>query len=339
MKDVNRSRRQFVTALSAGALAGVAPRRPFAASMKRVAVLGTLDGGDSKARDRYLEEGFIKPLAELGWRDGVNLKVVLHVHPLQSDWAETAPPVIRAVASGKYDGAIVEGEFLTRRLRQEAPSLPIAAYLYDPVGQGFARTLAKPGGTVTGSHRGMKEVYLKQMDILRRLVPGTTRMGWISFKPMLETAWSPFASAAAESGITVKRVMIEHKGGEFPGLAADFEMLHREGYRCAHFMGGISLDVKAVGELALRHRMALSFWGAPQDFQQEGLLLQYRSTRDGVEARLCAAMAQILRGQHPGDIPFEGPTNYQLRLNLKTAARIGVKVPDDVLLMMDEVLR
>ena len=50
-------------------------------------------------------------------------------------------------------------------------------------------------------------------------------------------------------------------------------------------------------------------------------------------------MARILRGEHPRGIPFEGPTKYQMRLNLKTASRIGVKVPDDVLVMMDDVLR
>ena len=92
-------------------------------------------------------------------------------------------------------------------------------------------------------------------------------------------------------------------------------------------------------ELALRHRIALSYSGPPEDLQREGILLQFRSLREGVEAKIAASMAKILQGRHPRDIPFEGPTKYQLRLNLRTAARIGVKVPDDVLVMMDEVIR
>jgi putative ABC transport system substrate-binding protein len=310
--------------------------------MKRVAVLLLLDINpeeDAEVLKRYVDNLFMKPLAELGWREGVNIKVVTHVVPLQSDYDESVPRAVASIANGKYDGAFVEGEILTRRLHQAARGLPIVAYLFDPVGQGFAQTLAKPGGMITGAHRGVREVFLKQMDILRRIVPQTTRMGWISFPPQLELAWAAFDSAAKAAGLTVKQVLLKHEGGQFPALAGDFEAMRREGYRCAHFMGGIELDIKAVCALALRHRIAISFWGSPSELEREGLLIQYRSEREGVEARLCAAMARVLRGHHPRDIPFEGPTKYQLRINLKTAARIGVKVPDDVLVMMDEIIR
>jgi putative tryptophan/tyrosine transport system substrate-binding protein len=339
---VNRSRRQFVAALSAGALGGSAPRLSLAASMKRVAVLLFLEideGDDPKIADSEINSRFIKPFAEIGWRDGVNIKVVPHIVPLASNWDETVPKAVGAVVKGGFDGAIVEGEHLTRRLQQAAPALPIAAYLFDPVGQGFARSLSRPGGTVTGSHRGVREVFLKQIDTLRRLVPQTTCMGWISFRPQLADNWPAFAWAAGEVGIAVKQVLLEGSDPTFPRLAGDFETLRRGGCRCAHLMGGVPPAIKVAGALAIRHRIAMSFWGHPADLEREGMLLQYRPTRDGVEARLCAVMARILRGQHPRDIPFEGPTTYQLRINLKTAEKIGVKVPNDVLVMMDEVLR
>jgi putative ABC transport system substrate-binding protein len=212
-------------------------------------------------------------------------------------------------------------------------------HLFDPVGEGFAQSLARPGGNVTGTHRGVREIFFKQIDVLRRLVPGQTRMAWISFRPQLKERWSAFEWAARTAGMEVRQVILDPKGEDFPGLAGDFEALRRDGFRCGHFNGVFEPDLKAVSALALRHRIALSFWGSPEDLDRDGLLLQYRSVPDGVEKRHAAAMARILRGEHPRDIPFEGPTKYQLRLNLKTAAGIGVKVPEDVLLMMDEVLR
>ena len=340
------NRRRFLPALAGGLIGVRAFPALAAAPMKRVAYFAILDV-DEKTDPGNLKEVVdymvTKPLAEVGWREGVNLQLVPHVVPMRTNWAETLRKAAREVANGNYDGAIVEGENATRALQEAAPKLPIAAYLHDPVGNGFARSYAKPGGTVTGAHRGFREIFLKQMDILRRLVPGMTRMAWISWRPQIEVTWPAFEWAAREAGVTARQVFLDPRkagdGYEYPSLAADFEALRRDGYRCAWYQGVHDGDLKAVLPLALRHRIALSYGGPPEDLESEGLLLQYRGLRDGVQARLAASMARILRGDHPGNIPFEGPTRYSLRLNLKTAARLGVKVPDDVLVMMDEVLR
>lgn len=334
-------RRRFLAAAAASMFAaGVPGGLAAAAGMKKVALLNLLDveeGDLPKELLGYIDTHYVKPFAELGLRDGVNFKLVPHVIPMSTDWGVAIPKAAREVARGGYDGAITEGGGLTRALREAAPHLPIAAHLFDPVGEGFAQSLARPGGYVTGTHRGVREVYVKTIDILRRLVPGATRMAWISWRPQIEQRWAAFDWAARTAGMEVRQVIL--KAPDFADLAGDFEALRRDGYRCGHYDGGLDPDLKAVSALALRHRIALSFWGAPGDFDREGLLLQYQALRAGVEARLVAAMARILRGEHPRDIPFEGPTKYRMRLNLKTASRIGLKVPSDVLLMMDEVLR
>lgn len=108
----------------------------------------------------------------------------------------------------------------------------------------------------------------------------------------------------AHDGMEVRQVILKPKADDFPDLPGDFEALRCDGYRCGHYDGGLDPDLKAVSTLALRHRIALSFWGTQGDFDREGLLLQYQAPRDGVEARLVAAMARILRGEHPRDIPF-----------------------------------
>jgi putative ABC transport system substrate-binding protein len=288
----------------------------------------------------FIEGRFAKPLAQAGWRNGDNVTIVPHLVPMQSEWTVSVPKAVAEVVEGNYDGVFIEGEHLTRALQQAAPNLPIAAYLFDPVGQGFARTYAKPGGTVTGVHRASREVYIKQIDLLRRIVPGMSRMAWIGFTPQLEMGGHAFDWAAKEAGIAVRRVLLDGlKDGKFPRLAQDFRALRRDGYLGAQFNGALELDIKAVTEQALLHRIALSYTGSPQDLGREGLLLQYRSLRIGLDAKLALAMAKILGGQHPRDIPFEGPTGFSLRINLKTAERLGLKVPNDVQVMADEILR
>jgi putative ABC transport system substrate-binding protein len=336
-------RRRFLASAAASALAASVPRGLFAApEMKKVALLAMLDveeGLVPKDFLAYVDRAYVKPFAELGLRDGVNFELVAHVVPGRGDWDKSQPKAVREIARGRYDGAILDRGFVLHWLLKAAPNLPIVVHLFDPVGEGFAQSLARPGGNVTGTHRGVREIFFKQIDVLRRLVPGQTRMAWISFRPQLKERWSAFEWAARTAGMEVRQVILDPKGEDFPGLAGDFEALRRDGFRCGHFNGVFEPDLKAVSALALRHRIALSFWGSPEDLDRDGLLLQYRSVPDGVEKRHAAAMARILRGEHPRDIPFEGPTKYQLRLNLKTAAGIGVKVPEDVLLMMDEVLR
>jgi putative ABC transport system substrate-binding protein len=334
---------RLLGASGAGALGWGAPLRLFAQGrMKRVAILQILDleGETDESLEAYFKAEIVKPFAEAGLRHGVDVRLVMHSVPLRSDWERSIPSATAAVASGNYDGAIAEGELLTRRLQEAAPRLPIVAYLHDPVGGGFARSLARPGGNVTGVHRGAVEVNVKEIEVLRRLVPDTRGFAWISFQPQLEVTWPPFAEAAKIAGLPARQVLIDpSRMRSSPSLRRDFEALRRDGFLCAQFQAGIESTNNEVAELALQYRIALSFMGAPRDFARDGLLLQYRPLRGDIPRRMAAGMAKILRGEHPRSIPFEGPTTFKLRINLRTAARLGLKVPDDLRLMADELLQ
>ena len=112
--------------------------------MKRVAVLAFIDLEEVRENpgtlSRFLDAMSVKPFAAAGLREGVNIRLVPHVVPMRGNWDETVPKAVREIANGKYDGAVVEGGYLTRRLQEAAPDLPIAAYLYDPVGERFAKS-------------------------------------------------------------------------------------------------------------------------------------------------------------------------------------------------------
>jgi putative ABC transport system substrate-binding protein len=318
-------------ALSASSRISAAPRP------KRVAVLMFHDNEqgtvDAVAAQSYVDEEYAKPLGPLGWRNGENLKVVQHVLPLRSDWKATIPKAAREIAEGNYDAAYVSNEFLTRALHEAAPRLPIVAMaLDDPIGHGFARSYAKPGGMVTGIHRGAREVHLKQIEFLRRIVPGMSRIAWIGFRPQLQMHWSAFEWAAKEAAVSARQVFLDAENGRFPGLPADFAALRRDGYDCGQYSQGSDLDFKAVTELALRYRIALAYNGDVQTFQREGPLLLYRAIF-GPSTNIETFMSKILHGEAPGNIPFQGPSEFRLHINLKTADRLGLRIPDDLRMM------
>ena len=332
---MRKSRRALVASLSAAALGAAFPRQLAAQRVKRVAyvvqLLGKFEGDDPFGGD------FARNYAREHLRD-TSVQVVPHVVPIRGDYAAANDRGAREVADGKYDGAIVSNEDLARALAKAAPSLPIAASMWDPVSAGFAKTYARPGGKVTGAHSGAREVAIKQIEILRRIVPRASRVAWISYEPQFAVAWPAFEWAAKEAGVTARPVFIDYLVPGRPGVVQGFEALQRDGFECAHYHLGHAVDNGLIAELALKHRIALSVH-TTASLNHDGLLFHYFSTRDHVHRALASAMAKILRGEPPGDIPFEGPTTYRMRLNMKTAVRLGLTIPADVELLAFHILR
>jgi len=341
-------RRRFLHALAAGASGFALPASLVAQPRtKRVAVfvmyLGPDEGSKEamKGTDGPLHAAWASLFANEGFRDGLDVKIVIHVARGRSNWEETLPKAAGEVARGNYDVVFVSNENLLRHLQKAAPDLPIVTNLDDPVRAGFARSLSEPGGNVTGTHGGVVEVNLKQIELLRRILPGeVSKIAWISFKPQLEVTWPAFAEAAKRAKVSVRQVLIDSSEfPTFPTLRRDFAALGREGCVGAQYGGAVDEDIATVAALALQHRIAVAYVGQDSDIKIEGLLFQYRAMAKGFRERHVAAMAKILRGQKPGTIPFEGPNEYVLRINMRTAERIGVKIPSDVQLMANELLR
>jgi putative ABC transport system substrate-binding protein len=321
------------------AIAGPWPRAVFAAPMKRVGIIGVRGGGTYTT----WKQEFPKEFASLGWIEGRNLELLWYDvftangEPTNSDLREAGRRRAAEMAAAGLDCMVVNGEPQARMLQGASIAIPIVADVPDPVRSGFARTLAHPGGNMTGLHDGREEIALKTAEMLRRLVPATSCMTWIGPENFQRTS-ADLESAARALGLRFRSITF---GGDSPAdianLRAQMAALRKDGCITGEGVPFSQGLIDAMAATALENRLALA--SGPK---KEGFLLRYTSQRTPEQEsakRIPVIVSRILRGEKPGEIPFEGPTRYQLMINLRTAARLGINVPRDVLVLANEVVR
>jgi putative ABC transport system substrate-binding protein len=332
--------RRTLLALAGSALLGL-PRVATAAPVKRVGIIGIKRGGVFE----YWKKDFPKEFATLGWTDGRNLELVwFDVAGDDSKGAfnttlarERGIKRAEEMAAAGLDCLVANGEPHARMLFNATKTVPIVADVPDPVGNGFVRNLAHPGGNMTGLHGGQEEIAVKTVELLHRLMPASTCMAWIGLENFAPSAVS-YENAARRVGLGYRTILIKSESVDLRELRAQMLALRRQGCQMAMALPLTQETADVVTEFALEHRMALSSFQA----RKTGFLLHYAARRTGEQEnsrRIPYMVARILRGERPGDIPWEGPNRYELAINLKTAQRLGITVPADVLILADEIVR
>ena len=327
--------------LAAGAALAAASRVSFAAAMKRVGVIGVDEGG---TYNRWKDE-FPKAFSDLGWVEGKNLELAWFDVPWRGPQGEHSGRELMELgrkraaerAAARLDCMVANGEPHARMLHEVSRTVPIVVVVPDPIASGFVTNLARPGGNMTGLHNGDEVTALKAAELLRRLVPATGCIAWIGSENFRPSAVH-LENAARSLGLRFRAVTV--KGWDPASLAAmrrEMALLRGEGCVTAHGLPMTEEMTEAMTRSALEHRLAMA--GMPR---QDGFLLAYSARRQGADdstRRVVAIVARVLRGEKPAEIPFEGPARYYLMVNLRTAARLGITVPADVLVVADEVVR
>lgn len=331
-------RRRLVLGAAALAAGGwVAASAAQAGRPKRVGILRVV-GEDFTEALRAEKEALLEALAAHGWRDGKNLEVLWFEFPWDVDRNEAVPRLTRQMVAANLACMVASGDVLARHLTNATRTIPIVAEMNDPVTLGFVASLARPGGNITGLHRGVAEVSMKRIQFFRALVPETRAVAWIGYRPSV--AFLPsFEAAAREGRLSVHQMLLDSLGDEgIAALNAEFPRLRPAGCLAAHIFT-TSPDLNhAAGRLALKHRIALS---RPGSVETEGVLFTYGPDMGGTESmrRFAGVVARILKGEKPGEIAIEGPTRYRLGINLRTAERIGATFPREMLVLADETVR
>lgn len=314
-------RRQALGTLSAGALAWLAPAARGAA-MKHVAYLS--QGSDGRE--------IVQALGRLGWSERSNLRFEVRI---ASDREPGAAEVVAAALVRSSPDVLIGGLMIrTLALMRATRTIPIVcAGVGDPVAAGLAVSEARPGYNVTGLSNGSSTSMRMLAGLLRQVLPSLERIVLVR-PPMLPQYL----------------YMVErHRAlmGEL-GLAADVAESSTVAQtrallsRCDPARDALVLinylpdSLREVIPVATRRRLVLVGLGI--EAVGMGALLGFALDFSDRAARIANVTDKLLRGANPADLPFEIADRAKLAVNRVTAAALGIKLPDEIMLRATEVV-
>jgi ABC-type uncharacterized transport system substrate-binding protein len=324
-------RREFLGALGCAAAAwpGVA-RAQQHHGMRRVGVLTGGAGPDSNAR----VEVFRQALTQLGWTDGENLQLDVRQGGGSNDTIRKHAAELAALAP---DVIMTIGGTATGFLLQATRTVPIVFTIVpDPVGSGFIDSLSRPGGNATGFLQFEYSFGGKWVELLREIAPDVVRAAVLrdSRLPAGVGQFAVIQSVGPSLGIEVKPVNVRD-AVEIERDVSAFARATKSGLIVASSTSALVNRDLIVG-LALRHRLPAVY--AQREFVAAGGLLSYSADFSAQFRSAASYVDRILKGEKPADLAVQGPTKYQLVINLKTAKALGLNIQPALLVRADEVI-
>jgi putative ABC transport system substrate-binding protein len=300
------------------------------------------------AQDRTYKVGFLmldpgenvgmlaKPLAKLGYVDGKN--IVLDSRSAGGD-QEKLPRLAEEMVRTNPDVLVAGwGTLAPKALRAATSSVPIIfTAVGDPVGAGLIRSLARPGGNVTGLSGQSTDLKAKQLQLLLNVAPGQTVVGVLTNPdtPYSALALKELRAAAEHLGVRLTLQEIRKPGDFGP---ATLDALVAAGAQSLFIsedplVGALRDSIAAE---AIRCRLPTITGLFP--YAAAGALLVYGPSIADRFQQAAIYVDKILRGARAADLPVEQPTKFELIVNLKTAKSIGLAVPPSLLAQADEVV-
>lgn len=278
---------------------------------------------------------FREGLRELGYVDGKNVRV-------EYRWTDgdlnRLPKVIAEMARLKVNVIVAAGPAVTRSVKRAAVKIPVVmAFDHDPVGSGFVASLARPGGNITGFSTLAPQTSGKQVEILKDVMPGLSRVA------VLSDATVPGNAQALQE--------VERVAGKFGLQVEQFEVRASKDF-AALFQAVIDSRAQAIVlltspvataqrarfvELANKARLPTMYYGS--EFVEEGGLMTYSASIPDLFRRASLYVDKILKGAKPENLPVEQPVKFEFWVNLTTAKQIGLHLRPEVLARADRVIQ
>ena len=270
-------------------------------------------------------------LARLGFTEGRNLVVEARFGPMGE-----LPALARQLAAAHPDAIIAAGNAIGAARQATSTTAIIGAFIgVDPVAAGFAATLARPGGNVTGVAMLAPELDGKRLQLLHEAVPGGSRIAALAASP---DQHAPNLAAMRQVASHEGLALLPFYAAQPEDYPATFAAMRGAGASALQIVSAPQFLTNAatLAELAADARLpTMCEW---RSMAVQGCLLGYGPDYTELQRRVADYVACILRGAAPGDLPIEQPTHYELAVNLKTAAALGLTIPQSILGRADEVI-
>jgi putative ABC transport system substrate-binding protein len=327
-------RREFITLVGGAAVSWSITSHAQQSDKKRlIGVLNSYAESDRAGQSEVA--AFRGGLAKLGWTEGSNLRIELR-------WGNADPDRISMLAKElidlRPDVILSPTTLVTGALARETRTIPIVfVNVANPIASGFAASLARPGGNITGFTVETPEQGGKWVELLKEIAPRTVRMALLFnpatavllqfFMPSIQAAASSLAVQISNAPVHAKDEIEEviaaqarNPGGGLIVMPDGFNVVNRE----------------PIIALAARYGVPAIYWN--RFFTESGGLITYGT--DFVEQfrRVAEYIDRILKGEKPADLPIQAPTKFEVVINLKTAKTLDLDVPPLLLGRADDVI-
>jgi putative ABC transport system substrate-binding protein len=327
-------RREFITLLGSATATWPLAARAHPDRVRRIGVLMAVAESDPDVQRGLV--AFRQSLGELGWREGSNLR-------FEYRWGAADPDRIRTYARELVelspDIILAHSTPPVVALLRETRSIPIVFLtVTDPLGQGLVKSLAHPGGNITGFSVFMISLGSKWLEVLKEIAPRTTR-ATIIFNPQTAPYYALYLRSieVAAPSFSIEPVAVQihndadieraittvgrERNGGLIILPDSFNVVHR----------GVIIDLVA------RYRLPAVYYF--RYFAADGGLISYGPDEIDLFRRAAGYVDRILKGANPADLPVQQPSRFEMVINLKTAKALGITIPHSLLVRADEVIQ
>jgi ABC-type uncharacterized transport system substrate-binding protein len=313
-----------------------APLAAHAQPATKVYRIGWLSAGPPPPTPTVQMQAFQQGLRDLGYVEGQNLVIE---YRYGEGKAERLREVAAELVQLQVDVIVAVGASGTRGAQWATRTIPIVMPgNYDPVGEGFVASLARPGGNITGLSNLRAELISKQLEFLKETVPQSTRIAVLAnpaspgHVPLLHNL--TVAAEALKLSLHVVEVRrAEELDDAFAAMVqvgADALIVFAEPQLLDPLRG-------RIGALAVTSRLPAMC--ATKVYVEAGCLMSYGPSTIDIYRRVAVYVDKILKGANPADLPVEQPMKFELVINLKAAKALGLAIPPVLLFQATEVIR
>ena len=302
----------------------------------RIPRIGYL-AGFGNARDPGAPiRAFRQGLKERGYTEGAN--IIVEYRYIEGV-SERVPKFVAELVHLNVDALVIPHNgaiFAAKKATQTIPIIIISNV--DPVASGMVKSLARPGGNITGVSRLTRELGGKRLEVLKDVAPKISRVGVLLAGDDESSIEGLKDYEAAAPMLKLALFPIEVRAPKPDVMGAFHKMTNQDANALVVVRSPvIRRSAKEIVELAIQHQLPCMCEG--NDMVEAGGLVSYSTSDTEGFRRAATYVDRILKGAKPADLPVEQPTKFEFVINLKTAKQIGLTIPPNVLARADKVIK
>jgi putative ABC transport system substrate-binding protein len=321
-------RRQFITLLGGAAAAWPLAARAQQPSPK-IARLGVLASLPLPALQRLSRK-----LREYGYVEGQNLRIESHFAEGRDD---RYPALAAELVASQVDLIVTWGAPAALAAKQATRTIPIVmGAIGDPVSVGVVSNLARPEGNITGFAAQNLDLEIKRLELLKDLLPQLSRVGILgnTANPFLDVLLKKLRPAADHLRVALELFEVRNSD-EIEGILLRLDQARPDGVLVSPDLLLLTKRSEITASLAKSNLPAIYPF---RDYAAMGGLIVHGANLGVLFERAAGYVDRILKGAKPSDLPVQLATEFELIINLRTAAALGLTVPPTLIARADEVI-